>query len=276
MTAQCFGAMATGREPGSWRDLVVGSAPLWAGVLAVLLCLTCSVAANETRSEYGTLFSPAMGEEMDYAVYTPPDYDPEERLPLVVLLHGAADSHESFDKYEVGEYLDEELARGKVPRAIIVNPDGGLGFWENWRDGSRSLRDWVVDDLLPVIQEQYSTLPCPKHCHVMGVSMGAHGALRFSYFEGDTFSTVTVISGMILNREEVKPTLRKSILGWFIPFKRIWGDLDDPGSAPREMDPLVAWTEVPEQRDKQLFLAWGDKEKGRVRNTNERFRDALV
>ncbi len=229
----------------------------------------------EATTVVGELDSPAMGEPMGYSVYTPPGWGPDERLPLVVMLHGGGGDHESFIKYGVGPWLDAEHAAGRLPRVIIVNPDGGFGFWENWADGSRMYRDWVMRDLLPVIQADYNTAPCPEHCHVMGVSMGAHGALRFIYYESDSFSTVTAISGMILSRDEVKSTLRRSLFGLIIPFERIWGDIDDPTSAPADLDPFVGWVENETLRSKSLFLTWGSEDKSRMKTTGTRFRETL-
>lgn len=241
-----------------------------------LLAVFMSAPAVAAQAVVGEMFSPAMDDTMAYSVYTPPGWGPDERLPLVVLLHGGGGSHESFNKYEVGAYLDAEHAAGRLPRAIIVNPDGGFGFWENWKDGSRLYRDWVMRDLLPVVQAEYNTAECPEHCHVMGVSMGAHGALRFVYYESDTFSTVTVISGMILAREEVKPTLRRSIFGLILPYERIWGDLDDPNSAPSDLDPFRGWVESETLRSKSLYLTWGTEDHGRMKTTGERFYETLV
>lgn len=241
----------------------------------VMLAVLLVSPAHARASDVGELFSPAMGKTMDYSVYTPPGWGPDEQLPLVVLLHGGGSDHLSFDKYGVNTYLDTEFAAGRLPRAIIVNPDGGFGFWENWYDGSRLYRDWVMDDLLPRVQDQYNTAPCPESCHVMGMSMGAHGALRFIYYEGDSFSTVTVISGLILAREEVKPTLRRSVIGLVIPFKKIWGDIDDPTTAPADVDPFVGWVENDELRSKSLFLTWGTEDKGRMQTTGEAFQETL-
>jgi enterochelin esterase-like enzyme len=241
-------------------------------LLAIVLIAT---SARAQHSDVGELFSPAMDKTMGYSVYTPPGWGPDERLPMVVLLHGGGSDHTSFDQYEVGAYLDQEHAAGRLPRVVIVNPDGEFGFWENWHDGSRLYRDWVMRDLLPRVQADYNTAACPEHCHVMGMSMGAHGALRFIYYEADTFSSVTVISGMILAREEVKPTLRRSVFGLFIPFERVWGDIDDPETAPADLDPYVGWVENETLRSKSLFLTWGSDDKKRMKTTGERFRRAL-
>ncbi len=247
---------------------------LSAGII-VLLAALLSCPAQARSTDVGEIFSPAMDKPMAYSVYTPPGWGPDESLPLVVLLHGGGSDHLSFDKYGVGAYLDAEFAAGRLPRAVIVNPDGGFGFWENWYDGSRLYRDWVMDDLLPVVQQEYNTAACPEDCHVMGMSMGAHGALRFIYYEGDSFSTVTVISGLILSREEVKPTLRRSGIGLVIPFKKIWGDIDDPNTAPADLDPYVGWVENDELRSKSLFLSWGSEDKKGMRTTGEAFQETL-
>ncbi len=108
-----------------------------AALLALVLLAASPVAARAQSSDVGELFSPAMDKPMGYSVYTPPGWGPDERLPLVVLLHGGGSDLTSFDKYEVGAYLDAEHAAGRLPRVVIVNPDGEFGFWENWHDGSR-------------------------------------------------------------------------------------------------------------------------------------------
>jgi len=244
------------------------------GIIVILAALfACSAQARTI--DVGEVFSPAMNRPMAYSVYTPPGWGPDESLPLVVLLHGGGSDHLSFDQYGVGTYLDAEFAAGRLPRAVIVNPDGGFGFWENWHDGSRLYRDWVMDDLLPVVQAEYNTAACPANCHVMGMSMGAHGALRFIYYEGDSFSTVTVISGLILSREEVKPTLRRSLIGLVIPFEKIWGDIDDPNTAPADLDPYVGWVENDELRSKSLFLSWGTEDKKGMQKTGAAFAQTL-
>ena len=125
-----------------------------------LLALLVSPSLKATDAAVQTLYSPAMDKDMGYSVYTPPGWGPDEQLPLVVLLHGGGSDHESFNQYDVGAYLDAEHAAGRLPRVIIVNPEGEFGFWENWYDGSRRYRDWVMQDLLPTVQADYNTAPC--------------------------------------------------------------------------------------------------------------------
>ena len=118
--------------------------------LAPALVLAC--ATPEPRLDYGDLSLPETDRVLEYAIYTPPGFAPQERLPLVVFLHGAGDGPDCFDEAQVGQHLDTQIANGQVPRAVIVIPRGDFGFWENWADGSFLYRDWVVRSLIPELR----------------------------------------------------------------------------------------------------------------------------
>ena len=209
---------------------------------------------------------------MSYSVYTPPDWNSNEALPLLVLLHGAKDNNRSFDRYGVGQHLDKLYLDTKLPRVVIAIPDGELGFWENWKDGSRLYRDWVIKDMLPVVQSEYQTLSCPENCFVTGVSMGAHGAMRFAHYEPNQFSSVAAISGLILSRNSARPSLVQRLMTLFIPVNRIWGDLDAAPSEERiRLDPFHSWVNKNQLWSMPLFLTWGTKDKKSIRESNNAF-----
>lgn len=262
-------------KPLVWLKRTCG----WCNVAIVLLLTGCASSVNkqEARSSYGAIFSPAMNKEMQYGVYTPPGWTRDEQLPLVVLLHGARDDETTFDRYGISEYLDEQYANSLIPRAIILNPNGNLGFWENWKDGSYKYRDWVMDDLLPVVQQRYNTLACPEHCHVSGISMGAHGALRFAYYEPYAFDSVGAISGLIITKQrEFKPNLFQRVMLWFIPTKRIWGDINASGNEPEDLDPYIGWTQKPSLLDTRLRLSWNRDEGEGIKDSNSDFHSFLA
>lgn len=242
--------------------------------LTATLCACTMTPGTPLTSRHATIFSPAMEKSMAYAVHTPPQWTAAEKLPLLVLLHGASDDETTFDHYQVGQYLDELTSTGELPRVVVVVPNGDLGFWENWHDGSRRYRDWVIDDLLPVVRAEFNTLPCPEQCFVTGMSMGAHGAMRFAYFAPEMFSSVAAISGRIVSREQAQSSqsLKMAIMKLMLPIKRIWGDLD---KVSRDGDPYVAWVEKPELRDIRLLLAWGDQEDDSIILSNTQFHQHL-
>lgn len=232
-----------------------------------LLVATIGCSTVEPRSFVSTYPSEAMGKPMAYSVYTPPNWSASETLPLVVMLHGGGGDHLDFDRYDVDLYLDELYRDSNLPRAVIALPDGEVGFWENWADGSRSYRDWVVDEMMVEVEKAFPTIGCPDNCHVMGVSMGGHGALRLGYLEADTFASVTAISAPILNHEQTEETFG-GFMGLLIPTKRIWGAIDD---SDRKHNPYVSWTEDAALRQKSLFLSWGTQDHKTIIRNNEAF-----
>ncbi|MFC4699974.1 alpha/beta hydrolase [Glaciecola siphonariae] len=251
------------------------------GLALFLFVLVSSGCASHTyveRSTYEQIYSPAMGREMAYSVYTPENWTPSESLPLMVLLHGARDDHKSFDKFGVGLTLDKAIAEGRAPRMIVVSPNGELGFWENWHDGSRLYRDWVVKDLMPHVSKQYSSLPCPEFCYISGISMGGHGAMRFAYYEPNTFSSVAAISAPIISKlHPGEPSLGKTILKWLIPTDRIWGDIDaDASNVPKDLDPYISWVERQDMYMQPLLLVWGTEDHKDIVQANSHFQAHLA
>lgn len=240
---------------------------------AVAAVIGGCAAQRSPRLAYATIDSPAMQSEMEYAVFVP-EHAPDESLPLVVFLHGGGDDPSCFDEYGVGEALDAAMKAGTVPKAVIVVPQGDFGFWENWKDGSRLYRDWVVKDLMPEIQERYGTQGCPEGCHVMGISMGGHGAVRFALGAGDSFSSVTVISAPIFDSEEMQGIADSFWLNLLLPVDRIWGDGTDRAEI-ESQDVYLVWTKPGGLGGRRLLLAWGTEDSEGIQEANQKLVDGL-
>lgn len=238
---------------------------LLAGLALALICC----ASPERRLLYGEVALPEADRSLEYALYLPPHFSPDETLPLVVFLHGGGDGPDCFDEARVGQHLDAQIAAGRVPRVVIAVPRGDFGFWENWADGSYRYRDWVIRRLMPEIATRYGTAPCPAGCHLVGVSMGGHGALRFLLFEPGLFASVTVISAPIVDTDAAWHLANESWLRFVIPTERIWGPSDRESIA-RE-DYTLRWTRPEDLGGSRLMLAWGDEDRETIIETNERF-----
>jgi enterochelin esterase-like enzyme len=247
-------------------------------VIGVIVSLVAGCAHKQIneRSDYGQLDSAAMQKSMPYSVYTPPNWSQDESLPMLVLLHGARDNYRTFDRYEIGQYLDRLYATEAIPRALILNPEGDLGFWENWHDGSRLYRDWVIKELMPEVSKQYNALACPEHCYVTGMSMGGHGVLSFANFSPETFASFAAISSVIISEKNpMKPTLGTRLMRLFVPMERIWGDFDETAELRRARDPYVSWLNNPALSERRLMLSWGEKEGSSLKLSNQQFSDYL-
>lgn len=211
--------------------------------------------------------------QMDYGVYTPPDWQRGESLPIILFLHGGGGSHLSFERYGADEYLDQKITSGEIPRVIIVTPDGNNGFWENWQDGTFMYRDWVLNEVFPKVQEEYQTLACPEHCHLAGISMGGFGVLRMAYLHKQQFASVSSISAPIYSDKTANEQSTSLLAKLFFPLERIFGT--DPQISYRQDNPYNAWVDDQELQKLRLQLIWGDRDTKRIKAANEEFHQRL-
>ncbi len=139
-----------------------------------------------------SIWSEALHEKRDLYVYLPPHFDPRKQYPLIVWLHGFAQDEHSFIEYVVGP-LDEAMACGKLPPAIVAAPDGSLSgragitflspgsFFVNSKAGN--FEDFLMRDVWDFLFRHFPIRP-ERDAHVMaGVSMGGgaafHTALKY-------------------------------------------------------------------------------------------------
>ncbi len=212
---------------------------------------------------------------MDYATYLPPNFRKDEQLPLFVFLHGGGDSPGSFDKHGLSRMLDRAIHAGRVPRAVIVIPEGHNGMWANWHDGTRRYEDWVIKEVLPLAQARFGTGPCPEGCHLMGVSMGGSGSMRFFLHHRDLFASVAIISAPMFNTQQMIDFSNDPLFRIVIPFHRIFGP-GKPRSYVQKDDPYLQLKSKRDLMGTKLFLAWGTNDRDMLRPLNERFRAHLT
>lgn len=243
-------------------------------LLVITIFLSACSNFKPEALDYATVKPANKEKPMAYGVYTPPDWQPTEQLPLIVFLHGGGGSHLSFERYQADEFLDKEISAGRIARAVIVLPDGGNGFWENWADGSYHYRDWVLDEIVPKVQQDYQTLDCPEHCHLAGISMGGYGVLRFAYYAKTNFSSVSAISAPIFNRQEAEKQKTSFLIKLLFPFERIFGKTYTEEF--KRSNPYNAWVNDQEQQKVRLQILWGSKDRQRIIDTNEAFRERLL
>ena len=242
-------------------------------IILLLVILSACTTFKPQALDYASVDFDSPKHHMDYGVYTPPNWQHGESLPVILLLHGGGGSHLSFERYGSAEFLDQEINAGNIPRVIIVTPDGNNGFWENWSDGSYLYRDWVLDTVLPKVQREYQTLPCPEHCHLAGISMGGFGVLRIAYAHRDRFSSVSSISAPIYSDQQANEQQASWLARRMFPLERIFGN--QPSVQYRKGNPYNAWIDDPEQQTMRLQLIWGDDDHARIKRANEIFHQRL-
>jgi enterochelin esterase-like enzyme len=143
-------------------------------------------------------------------VYTPPDYDnqPPMRYPVLYLQHGAGENERGWTAQGRANFiLDNLLASRKVQPMIVVMENGMLAAKPGAGSatqgaapagGSRrneAFGEVVVNDLIPMIDSAYRTLPDRWHRALAGLSMGAGQALQIGLSHLDTFAYLGSFSG---------------------------------------------------------------------------------
>lgn len=166
--------------------------------------------------ERHTFGSPALGARTSYLVWLPRLRE-DERVPLLVLLHGADSSPD-----DLAERLQTALATAaEAHHVAIVAPDGGAnGFWlDSPTRPNHRLASFVAEDLLADAREN---LPVGDAIGVMGISMGGHGALTLAFAHPDRFQSASSISGVVdLTRAHDRPALVE-LLGPFDTQRPAW------------------------------------------------------
>jgi len=185
-----------------------------------------------------TAKSPALKRRADLTLFIPETSLPMESLPVVILLHGVYGSHWSWALSGKAHLtLQEMIDQTEISPMILAMPSDGL-----WGDGSGYLNHsgedfetWITKDA-PQAVAQVTGNPLNAPHFIAGLSMGGFGAMRLGAIDPERFcgfsghSSITrsgeleqfveeplgsyeanteikqsVFSGMIENRENLKP-----------------------------------------------------------------------
>jgi S-formylglutathione hydrolase FrmB len=182
-------ALAIGWRKDS-RDLVVVNKRLAGKVV--------DYTANHGKDQ--RMWSRALGQRRDLYVYLPPGFDPNERYPFIIYLHGFGQDEQAF-LLDIAPEVDKAITDGKLPPVIVAAPDGsftgepchcaGGSFFLNTQRGN--FEDFVVYDVWDFVARRYP-LRCERDAHVLlGISMGGFGAFNLGIKHRDGFGVVAGI-----------------------------------------------------------------------------------
>jgi enterochelin esterase-like enzyme len=134
-----------------------------------------------------------------FRVYLPPCYDekPDERYPVLYLLHGQTYTDEQWPRLGAAQAADELIQSGEARPFIMVFPDdrywnlaAGPGFGER-----------LVEDVIPYIDATYRTIPSRNYRAIGGLSRGAGWSLRLGLTEWQLFGTIGLHSLAVLQKD---------------------------------------------------------------------------
>lgn len=140
--------------------------------------------------------SAARGQDVDVVVIAPEGV-PVSGLPVCLALHGKANNARSFVDLGVSEMLTDAVRRGVPPFAFVAVD--GSHYWIDV-DGNDDPQRMLTDEL-PGWLSQFD-LPAPSS--VLGISMGAFGALRYARDHQGLRSAVAVSPALFLDWPDAK------------------------------------------------------------------------
>ena len=150
-----------------------------------------------------------VGDNRDYYVYTPPNYDPKAKTkyPVLYLLHGYSDGADGWTAVGKANYiLDTLIAEGKAKPMIVVMPLG-YGAPEilqyGWQirehldvmgknfDGFRKM---LITELMPRVEKEYRISTDRNDHAIAGLSMGGAETLLTGLNNLDKFAYIGAFS----------------------------------------------------------------------------------
>lgn len=178
---------------------------------------------------------------LEYRVYLPPCYrqNPEQRYPLLILIHGQSYTDDQWDRLGVDETIDRLVLSGELPPFIVLMPRDRYGGESNENNFARV----VVEQLLPVIDEEYRTRPGRQYRAVGGLSRGAGWAVHIGMTYWQEFSLIGAHSPAIFYTDAQK--------------MRTWLDA------------------IPEEQLPQVFVDVGERDRPEILDSAYWFADLL-
>jgi enterochelin esterase-like enzyme len=150
-----------------------------------------------------------VGDNRDYYVYTPPNYDPKAKTkyPVLYLLHGYSDGADGWTAVGKANYiLDALIAQGKAKPMIVVMP---LGYgapeilangWKTWghpqltQKNFDKFREMLVTELMPRVEKEYRISTKRTDHAIAGLSMGGSETLLTGLNNLDKFAYIGAFS----------------------------------------------------------------------------------
>lgn len=194
--------------------------------------------------------SAVVGDDRDYFVYTPPEYNPRggEKYPVLYLLHGFSDGSNGWIEMGKANFiLDNLISQGKAKPMIVVMPlgygDPGIlkshstNRFSQLSPNDTRFKDALLTEVMPAVERNYRVKTGAKNTAIAGLSMGGREAIYVGVSQPDKF-------GYVVGMSSAPIPLNDPTASWQWKAKRelLWiacGE-EDPlvGRANRELD---AW-----------------------------------
>ena len=130
-------------------------------------------------------------------VYTPANYDPTKKYPVLYLQHGYGENETGWVyQGHAARIADKLLYDGEMEEMIIVMANGMTQPLEN-KQRFGVFTEIILADLIPYIEGRYPVYTDKWHRAMAGLSMGSYQTSIVTMSNPDLFSYVGVFSGFM-------------------------------------------------------------------------------
>ena len=135
-------------------------------------------------------------------VYLPPGYDSSGlRYPVIHTFHGGGGDQADWVTFgDIRGILDRAYESDPARAAIVVMPDGRSGQFYDYENGSFLIETYILEYLVPYVDDHFRTIPDRSARAVVGLSNGGYGAMHFAGKRPDLFVTAGGMSSNLGGR----------------------------------------------------------------------------
>lgn len=143
-------------------------------------------------------------------VYTPPGYakDQSKKYPVLYLQHGWGEDETAWSNQgRANLIMDNLIAAGKIKPFIIVMTYGmtnEIKFGGIRNFDITQFQTVLVDELIPYVDANFSTIADKQHRAMAGLSMGGMETHTITLNKPEVFSYYALLSGGLYKPEEIK------------------------------------------------------------------------
>jgi enterochelin esterase-like enzyme len=149
--------------------------------------------------ERSAIESAVAGEPMAYRIYFPPCYGQDEHAyPTLYIFGGNIHDDGIWDALGLDEATEAAITAGAIPPLLIVMPDNGW-LANTTTSGPASYEGFVLNELIPHIENTYCAWAEPAGRAVGGLSRGGYWSLMMAFRRADLFRSVGAHSPALID-----------------------------------------------------------------------------
>ncbi|KIL34445.1 hypothetical protein SD71_20405 [Cohnella kolymensis] len=151
------------------------------------------------------IYSNSLMKNQNVNIYLPHGYNEAQKYPVLYLLHGKDGNENSWfngffgiSAAHIDRTADRLIKEQKIKPMIIVSPMIDNSYGVNTSSTNKKVgdhneglyEDFIVKELIPYVDSNYSTIQSRDGRYVGGLSMGGFSALYLAFAHPDLFSKV--------------------------------------------------------------------------------------